>query len=104
MGSRRCSLKSPTIGRSSSAPAAWSTPGSSSAGELAIGWWLPTLYAWGSIDATDVAMVTLTLMATIIASTVSAARLVIAVVAVAVVLVCVLMIAWAAMDLVEASG
>ena len=66
--------------------------------------WLPTLYAWTSIDATDVAMITLTLMATIVASTVSAARLVIAVVAIAAVLVCVLTIAWAASDLIGAFG
>jgi hypothetical protein len=66
--------------------------------------WLPTLYPWTSIDATDIAMIVLTLMATVFASAVPVTRLVVAVVAVATVLVCVLMVTWAAADLAEAAG
>jgi hypothetical protein len=66
--------------------------------------WLPVLYPWTSIDATDVAMSVLTLMATIVASAVPVTRLVIAAVTIAAVLVCVLTVTWAATDLVEASG
>jgi hypothetical protein len=66
--------------------------------------WLPALYPWTSIDATDIATMALTLIVTIVVSAVSAARLAIAVVAIAAVLVCVLTGTWAAADLVEAAG
>jgi len=70
---------------------------------MAVGWWLPTLYAWGAMDAADVAMGTLMVVVALVASAMPPARLITVVIAI-VVLVGALTVAWAAADLVEISG